>query len=135
MNKIEVGKTYDTAPGRRRCIYVEDDIAWMIFGADSCAWRWTVNGASIDLGSIHDVIWPAEPPKTITRTITRTITYPAPETKAPAFGTEYFTPNLSSGSLQAWDWNDGSVHRTHLRQGLVYLTEEDAIARAKAMLE
>lgn len=72
MNKIEVGKIYDTATGRRRCIYVEDDIAWMIFGADSCAWRWTVNGAAIDLGSIHDVIWSEEPPKMITRTITPT---------------------------------------------------------------
>lgn len=131
MNKIEVGKTYDTAPGRRRCIYVEDDIAWMIFGANSCAWRWTVNGASIDLGGIHDVIWPTEPPKTITRTIT----YPAPETESPARGAEYFIPDLSSEAVQAWDWEGEEVDHVHLRLGLVYLTEEDAIARAKAMLE
>lgn len=131
MNKIEVGKTYDTAPGRRRCIYVEDDIAWMISGADSCAWRWTVNGASIDLGGIHDVIWPAEPPKTITRTST----YPAPETKAPAIGTEYFVPELINGYSLGYTWYGIGADLRYMQQGLVYLTEDDAIARAKAMLE
>lgn len=70
-----------------------------------------------------------------TKTITRAITYPAPETEAPALGKAYYTPEPSRGFSRAWNWEDDEIDRLHLRLGLVYLTEKDAIAREKAMLE
>lgn len=131
MNKIEFGKTYDTAAGRCLCTYVEGGIAWMILNPPSRSHRWSIYGAAIDLDSTHDVIWPKESRKVITRTIT----YPAPETEAPARGKVYYVPEPSRGFSRAWNWEDDEIDRSHLRHGLVYLTEEDTIARAKAMLE
>ncbi len=131
MNKIEVGKTYRTAAGDYTCIHIEGDTAWMISHAAATAYVWTVEGTSLSFGENYNVVWHDKPRKTITRTIT----YPAPETKAPAIGTEYFVPELINGYSLGYTWYGIGADLRYLQQGLVYLTEDDAIARAKVMLE
>jgi len=131
MNKIEVGKTYLTAEGSFRCVHIEGDSAWMVSSQKARPYKWALDGRAINLNRKYNVIWPESHPKVITRTIT----YPAPETEAPARGTEYFIPEPISGYSLGYTWHGDGADIGYLRQGLVYLTEEDAIARAKAMLE
>lgn len=60
---------------------------------------------------------------------------PAPESVAPPVGTQYWTPRTSYTDLRDFDaWGGCDYDLTHLERGLVYLREEHAIARAKAML-
>lgn len=64
---------------------------------------------------------------------------PKAETKKPDPGTIYFTPDPSCPSdpyrSHMWRWETLGVDLNRLRAGVVYLKKDDAIARAKAMLE
>lgn len=60
---------------------------------------------------------------------------PAPESVAPDPGAKYYVPMPHLDVKCArYDWEDDDVDVRHLTHGIVYLREEDAIARAKAML-
>lgn len=60
---------------------------------------------------------------------------PAPETKKPALDTKYHTPLLTSNCFCCWaSWEDDCFDNRALQRGLVFLSEEGAIATAKAML-
>lgn len=61
---------------------------------------------------------------------------PAPEKVAPVEGTEYYVPDIYADK---WTYKytyraESDLHKRMLERGLVYLNEEDCIARAKAML-
>lgn len=60
---------------------------------------------------------------------------PAGEKEAPSKGATYYVPDHGEESL-AYDfsWGDDDMDARFLERGLVYLDEESAIARAKAML-
>lgn len=61
---------------------------------------------------------------------------PAPETEEPKEGNSYFYPEIFSEEFYDEDrWsNDFYCDKLSLKRGLVFLTKEDAIANAKAML-
>lgn len=60
---------------------------------------------------------------------------PAPESVAPAEGSDYYMPHVSKDSSYYSEvWDGSSFDSRTLERGLVYLNKEDAIARAKAML-
>lgn len=60
---------------------------------------------------------------------------PAPEKDAPALGARYYLVEIDSEKYFAeLEWAGTTSENTWLERGLVYLTKEDAIARAKAML-
>lgn len=60
---------------------------------------------------------------------------PAPESVAPESMTQVFAPSTFSIDLySSWCWHNDRVDDVYLERGLVYLNQEDAIARAKAML-
>lgn len=60
---------------------------------------------------------------------------PAPESKAPGSHSAYFTADPSAeGFTWCFSWEDTEYDYVLLERGLVYLRQEDAIARAKAML-
>lgn len=60
---------------------------------------------------------------------------PAPESVAPEHGGRYCIPvPHASEKFSCFNWNDDRVDNGYLSEGIVYLREEDAIARAKAML-
>lgn len=60
---------------------------------------------------------------------------PAPESVAPADGSDYYTPHVTKEpGYNEETWDGASFDWRVLEQGLVYLNKEDAIARAKAML-
>ena len=60
---------------------------------------------------------------------------PAGEKEAPSKGETYYVPDHGEESL-AYDfsWGDYEMDARFLERGLVYLDQESAIARAKAML-
>lgn len=64
------------------------------------------------------------------------IEVPAPETTAPADGTEYWIAYPAGRAYKAYVevWGGEPLDCLLLSQGLVYLNKEDAIARAEAML-
>jgi hypothetical protein len=71
-------------------------------------------------------------PKTIT---VNGFEVPAPETVAPKMGSDYFIPALSEEPmLNFCEWDNHKFDVWRLTNGLVYLNEDHAIARAKAML-
>lgn len=60
---------------------------------------------------------------------------PAPERVAPAYGITYYIPDPTLEDYYCESaWVDGLADIRELERGLVYLTKEDAISRAKAML-
>lgn len=60
---------------------------------------------------------------------------PAPEMVAPEKGRTYYVPDLAEGDCcYDYTWVNDLFDVRTLERGLVYLTKEDAIARAKAML-
>ena len=60
---------------------------------------------------------------------------PAPESVAPADGELFYTPApLMQGYANEDRWSNMPFDTRALERGVVYLREEDAIARAKAML-
>ena len=60
---------------------------------------------------------------------------PAPEKNAPSTGTPYFLPCITTEDLcTKITWDGGCADNLWLARGLVYMDEESAIARAKAML-
>lgn len=69
---------------------------------------------------------------------TRTINgfeVPIPETEELKVGNWYFSPRILSDEFcEAEKWIGGSSDLRALNRGLVFLTKEDAIANAKAML-
>ncbi len=62
-------------------------------------------------------------------------TVPAPETEAPAQDAFYFMPalNILEWLPVAIKWTNDSYDRVMLQRGLVFLTQEAAVANAKAM--
>ena len=59
-NKIEAGKTYNTAAGPADCIYVQGDLAWLRSHDDAPAYVWTLEGKAVSLATDdgrYDVIW------------------------------------------------------------------------------
>ena len=61
---------------------------------------------------------------------------PAPMARAPQYGDVYYFPSLESADL--WDcdgWIGDKIDDRFFSRGLCYATKEDAIARAKAMLQ
>lgn len=60
---------------------------------------------------------------------------PAPETKKPALDTKYYTPLLTNHCFAVGrNWEDDGFDNRSLQRGLVFLSVQDAIATAKAML-
>ena len=64
------------------------------------------------------------------------IEVPAPETEKPEMGQEYYVPSIRcEDKYQGWIWRNDNADNRWLKEGLVYLPSEDAIARAKAMMK
>lgn len=64
------------------------------------------------------------------------VNFPKPETKALKEGQYYFMPDLTTAKLyfrSRWDNDEYDVQR--LERGFVHLSEENAIAHAKALIE
>jgi len=60
---------------------------------------------------------------------------PAPEKEAPGTGIPYFVPSITTEDLYTKiTWDGGRADNLWLERYLVYLCQESAIARAKAML-
>lgn len=60
---------------------------------------------------------------------------PAPESVEPSDGTVCFVPDITKSSLQSsFTWMDYEDCRELLKKDILYLKEDNAIARAKAML-
>jgi len=60
---------------------------------------------------------------------------PVPEERAPALRSWYLTVDFSEREMILYSlWNNGLIDAAMLKRGLVFLTKEDAIANAKAML-
>lgn len=71
-------------------------------------------------------------PRTI---IVNGVEVPAPEKDALKHGQKYCIPAFGTELMHAeYEWCGDSADFEYLKNGLVYLTAEDAIARAKAML-
>lgn len=62
--------------------------------------------------------------------------YPEPVKEMLADGTEYYIPNINRTDIQcgSYCWCDDGFDRVMLQRGMVHLTEEAAIAHAKAMI-
>ena len=68
-------------------------------------------------------------------TITQTVTYPKPLTKALADGQTYYSPDPQRESMHSIEtWDGGEMDHLWLKRGLIYLTETDAVTRAKSMM-
>lgn len=66
------------------------------------------------------------------------VRFPKPETNKPALGTEYWVADLISESFTRpyrTEWVDDSYDNRVLSRGLLHLSEEKAIAHAKALIE
>lgn len=64
------------------------------------------------------------------------VSFPKPESETPEQGCNYYSPNLLSYSLYICNsWEDDRFDARRLEQGLVHLTEENAIAHAKALIK
>lgn len=60
---------------------------------------------------------------------------PAPETEKPGIGSRYFVVNyVFKKFFDVYRWGNIEFDNLMLECGLVFLSEEDAIANAKAML-
>lgn len=64
------------------------------------------------------------------------VSFPKPETKAPKEGQGYFMPDPTTAKLCfCSQWHNVKVDEQRLERGVVHLTEENAIAHAKALIE
>lgn len=95
-------------------------------------WSWHIDGRSNTVGreTGKDIIgmYPE------TRTING-FEVPLPEISPPEYGGIYYTPRIDHKKLFALvHWCDGKYDRLVLERGLVFLSEEDAIATTKAIL-
>ena len=71
-------------------------------------------------------------PKTIT---VNGIKVPAPAREAPKMGEKFFLVNPAASTLAvAYSWSNGRYDNEWLNKGVLHLTEEAAIAHAKALL-
>lgn len=90
---------------------------------------------NVSCGRIPEVggIWEFRlKPRTI---LVNGVEVPAPEKEAPPVDTEYFVPHcLDRDAYEAFYWAQDELDARLLDRGLVYLDQESAIARAKAML-
>lgn len=69
------------------------------------------------------------------RTMTYTVTIPEPLREAPEVGSIFYTPAPLSEELTSMcGWYGDDVDYRLLKRGLCFVTKEDAIAAAKAML-
>lgn len=60
---------------------------------------------------------------------------PEPAREPLEYGTSYFVPSVTSRSLrQFFEWADSDPDHRYLERGLIHLTEDAAIAHAKALL-
>jgi len=59
---------------------------------------------------------------------------PAPEREPLDIGTRYFVPHLWSGGTVSYRWGGDNDDQNCLKNGLVHLTEEAALAHAEALL-
>lgn len=60
---------------------------------------------------------------------------PAPETKAPDCGVKYYVPHLDEDDFYgSYVWHSDDVDNRILSRNILFLTKEEAIANAKAML-
>ena len=73
---------------------------------------------------------------TMTNELTQTqrTLVPKHETVAPPVGAQYFVAEVDDSPFFALQWEDDSCDRRYLAAGMVYLTAEGALARAKAMV-
>lgn len=99
--------------------------------AETIMVSWSQQGRFISSKSDNDII--GMYPKT---RIINGFEVPAPEAQAPEEGNTYHFPILHTIDLYGTDkwYRDEIWHERYLKRGLVFLTEEDAIANAKAML-
>lgn len=64
------------------------------------------------------------------------VSFPKPETKAPKEGQNYFMPDPTTTKLYFRSrWDNDECDEQRLERGLVHLTEENAIAHAKALIK
>ena len=69
-------------------------------------------------------------------TFQKCVSVPVPETKPPRNQMRYYVPDPLRGDLfNEYTWIAGYTDMRYFSRGLIYLNKEDAIARAKAMLE
>lgn len=61
---------------------------------------------------------------------------PAPEKDAPKDGDRYFSPSVTMAHSfsEHYTWDGSDFDQSALDRGVVYLNEDHAVARAKAML-
>lgn len=95
------------------------------------------NGSPVGSCAINFAALDAETAYTLApQTITRTITYPTPETVAPGIDTVYYSPDPQREAFfSTEEWKNDEMDNRWLSRGLVYLSKDDAIARAKEMLK
>lgn len=64
------------------------------------------------------------------------VSFPKPETQALKEGQDYFIPNLASANLYFWtQWTNAHLDVQRLKQGVVHLTGENAVAHTKALIK
>lgn len=91
---------------------------------------WKPEGAYGEYESVYDII--GMYPKT---RIINGFEVPAPEVEELELGCSYFAPYIHSDKyLARLTWNGDDCDMRSLKRGLVFLSKEDAIANAKAML-
>jgi hypothetical protein len=100
----------------------------------SCYLTWTKDGGYDIDGDICDLDIIGMYPASKTRIING-FEVPAPEAKEPGYGATYFTPSLAYITMAVdHKWNNDDFDARVLKRGIVFLSAEDAIANAKAMM-
>lgn len=107
--------------------WVENEDAALIYRGDEI-----FNPSFESPAPVYKIIYPK---KTI---LVNGVEVPAPETKMPEIGAQYYTPQISAldrdKKFKEYPWDGGSFDKSYLEAGLIYLNKEDAIERAKAMM-
>lgn len=64
------------------------------------------------------------------------VSFPKPEVHPPKINSKYYFLNFNSDDLIGYyTWKGDSVDLAYLRKGIVHLSEENAIAHAKALIK
>lgn len=109
--------------------WVDRPTAYRVIAADKDGFLWDEHGNQL-LNT--DLTWT----KPVTTIKINGHDVPAPERVAPPKGTNYWVPSLLSATEPRvlYPWCDECLDKLYLSRGLVHLTEEAAVAHAKALL-
>ena len=112
-------------------------VAEALFNGDRLEVKCANGSFNACYSSIIDFTKPDDPTyyRLAPTTITRTVAYPKPVTEPLNVGDEYYVPMPKDSKFRIeCEWDNDSHDNLWLSRGLIYLTEADAIARAKAMI-